>query len=36
MALPAAAGFELSAEEWLDQLQIECDIKNAPRRVRPA
>ena len=26
---------QLSAEEWLDQLQIECDIKNAPRRVRP-
>jgi DNA replication protein DnaC len=25
---------QLSAEEWLDQLQIECDIKNAPRRVR--
>lgn len=23
---------ELSAEEWLDQLQIECDIKNTPRR----
>jgi SpoVK/Ycf46/Vps4 family AAA+-type ATPase len=26
---------QLSAPEWLDQLQIECDIKNAPRRVRP-
>jgi SpoVK/Ycf46/Vps4 family AAA+-type ATPase len=26
---------QLSPEEWLDQLQIECDIKNAPRRVRP-
>ena len=26
---------QLSADEWLDQLQIECDIKNAPRRVRP-
>ena len=26
---------QLSAEEWLDQLQIECDIKNAPRRMRP-
>jgi DNA replication protein DnaC len=26
---------QLSAEEWLDQLQIECDIKNAPRRGRP-
>ncbi len=25
---------QLSAEEWLEQLQIECDIKNAPRRVR--
>jgi hypothetical protein len=25
---------QLSAEEWLDQLQIECDIKNAPRRER--
>jgi hypothetical protein len=26
---------QLSPQEWLDQLQIECDIKNAPRRVRP-
>lgn len=26
---------QLSAPEWLDQLQIECDIKNAPRRGRP-
>jgi SpoVK/Ycf46/Vps4 family AAA+-type ATPase len=25
----------LSPSEWLDQLQIECDIKNAPRRGRP-
>jgi SpoVK/Ycf46/Vps4 family AAA+-type ATPase len=25
---------QLSASEWLDQLQIECDIKNAPRRRR--
>jgi hypothetical protein len=25
---------QLSAEEWLEQLQIECDIKNAPRRAR--
>jgi hypothetical protein len=24
---------QLSAPEWLDQLQIECDIKNASRRV---
>jgi DNA replication protein DnaC len=26
---------QLSPSEWLDQLQIECDIKNAPRRGRP-
>jgi hypothetical protein len=26
---------QLSPPEWLDQLQIECDIKNAPRRRRP-
>jgi broad-specificity NMP kinase len=26
---------QLSASEWLDQLQIECDIKNAPRRGPP-
>ena len=25
----------LSPPEWLDQLQIECDIKNIPRRGRP-
>jgi len=26
---------QLSPEEWLEQLQLECDIKNAPRRGRP-
>ena len=25
---------QLSPQEWLDQLQIECEIKNAPRRGR--